>query len=118
MYSEIRTNLSYCHPLIPRRPDKRGLTVCLFTLQPDNHRVINQPMYVLFLLYRVIESKNPDFPVGTYVNGLLGWRSHTICKGSPSGDFNMTDATATMKLNASVPDDKHSLALGVLGMPG
>ena len=27
LYSEIRTNLSYGHPLIPRRPDKRGLTV-------------------------------------------------------------------------------------------
>ena len=25
--SEIRTNLSYGHPLIPRCPDKRGLTV-------------------------------------------------------------------------------------------
>ena len=27
LYSEIRTNLSYGHPLIPRRPDKRGFTV-------------------------------------------------------------------------------------------
>ena len=27
LYSEIRTNLSNGHPLIPRRPDKRGLTV-------------------------------------------------------------------------------------------
>ena len=27
LYSEIQTNLSYGHPLIPRRPDKRGLTV-------------------------------------------------------------------------------------------
>ena len=27
LFSEIRTNLSYGHPLIPRRPDKRGLTV-------------------------------------------------------------------------------------------
>ena len=27
LYSEIRTNLSYGHPLIPRHPDKRGLTV-------------------------------------------------------------------------------------------
>ena len=27
LYSQIRTNLSYGHPLIPRRPDKRGLTV-------------------------------------------------------------------------------------------
>ena len=29
LYSEIRTNLSYGHPLIPRRPDKRGFTVIL-----------------------------------------------------------------------------------------
>ena len=28
--SEIWTNLSYGHPLIPRCPDKRGLTVCNF----------------------------------------------------------------------------------------
>ena len=27
LYSEMRTNLSYGHPLIPRCPDKRGLTV-------------------------------------------------------------------------------------------
>ena len=27
LYSEILTNLSYGHPLIPRHPDKRGLTV-------------------------------------------------------------------------------------------
>ena len=27
MYSEIQTNLSYGHPLIPRHPDKRGFTV-------------------------------------------------------------------------------------------
>ena len=27
LHSEIRTNLSYGHPLIQRRPDKRGLTV-------------------------------------------------------------------------------------------
>ena len=30
LYSEIRTYLSYGHPLIPRRPDKRGLTVCSY----------------------------------------------------------------------------------------
>ena len=29
-YSEIRTNLSYGHPLIPRCPDKRGFTVQVF----------------------------------------------------------------------------------------
>ena len=27
LYSEMRTILSYGHPLVPRRPDKRGLTV-------------------------------------------------------------------------------------------
>ena len=27
LYSEIRTNLSYRHPVIPRHPDKSGLTV-------------------------------------------------------------------------------------------
>ena len=27
LYSEIRTNLSYGHPLIPRCPDKRDFTV-------------------------------------------------------------------------------------------
>ena len=34
IYSEIRTNLSYGHPLIPRRPDKRGLTIfhCNYTM--------------------------------------------------------------------------------------
>ena len=33
IYSEIRTNLSYGHPLIPRRPDKRGFTVTLMWAQ-------------------------------------------------------------------------------------
>ena len=35
LYSEIRTNLSYRHPVIPRRPDKRGLTVCTSHVSVD-----------------------------------------------------------------------------------
>ena len=31
LHSEIRTNLSYKHPLIPRRLDKRGFTVIIDT---------------------------------------------------------------------------------------
>ncbi|KAJ8922462.1 hypothetical protein NQ315_004409 [Exocentrus adspersus] len=32
---------------------------------------------------RIVESKNPKYPVGRHVVGQFGWRSHTISKGEP-----------------------------------
>ncbi|KAH9640429.1 hypothetical protein HF086_018095 [Spodoptera exigua] len=31
-------------------------------------------------LFRVIESKNPEYPVGSWVMGHFGWRTHTVTK--------------------------------------
>ena len=56
---------------------------------------------------RVKESKNKDFAVGDYVVSKAGWIDRSVG----------TAETCT-KLDVSVPDDKHSTALGVLGMPG
>jgi len=63
---------------------------------------------------RVTESKHPDFPVGTYVNGHFGWRTHTISTGT------MEESDTWMRNVMKVPftGQSRSLALGVLGMPG
>lgn len=57
---------------------------------------------------KVIQSKNPAFPVGGHVVGRCGWRTHTVCDG--------TDLTPIMP---DWPQDVSlSLALGGIGMPG
>lgn len=66
----------------------------------------------LFLLVsffcRVLQSKNAAFPVGTHVVADCGWRTHTICDGTP-----------LTRLLSNWPDDVSlSLALGTIGMPG
>lgn len=65
---------------------------------------------------KIIESKNPEFPVGRRICGYLGWRTHSIVnlntylEASPisSKPFLLPDNT----------DVSPSLSLGVLGMPG
>lgn len=64
-----------------------------------------------FSIFRVIESKNKDFPVGATIYGLFGWRTHTLVKPetfSKSNLFVLPDF-------GGLP---HSLAIGYLGMPG
>ncbi|XP_067436224.1 prostaglandin reductase 1-like [Thunnus thynnus] len=57
---------------------------------------------------KVIQSKNPAFPVGSHVVGSCGWRTHTVCDGK--------DLTPIMP---DWPQDVSlSLALGTIGMPG
>ncbi|XP_060534607.1 prostaglandin reductase 1-like [Cylas formicarius] len=59
------------------------------------------------------ESKNPKFPVGKYVVGMFGWRSHSVA----NGESNNWASLPTYIL----PDFgklSTSLGLGVLGMPG
>lgn len=74
------------------------------------------PLGIPFLGQQVAlikESKNPEFPVGKYVIGSFGWRTHTVTNGK----INLGLPLPTMVL----PDFEGlspSLALGVLGMPG
>ncbi|XP_035282182.1 prostaglandin reductase 1-like [Anguilla anguilla] len=57
---------------------------------------------------KVIQSKNPSFPVGSHVVTRHGWRTHTLSDG--------TDIT---RLLSDWPQDcPMSLALGTIGMPG
>ncbi|KAA0202664.1 hypothetical protein HAZT_HAZT003408 [Hyalella azteca] len=61
---------------------------------------------------KVIESKNPDCPVGTYVVSYPGWRSHS--KITAEG---MKDPFQFTKLS-DLGGIRRSAALGILGMPG
>lgn len=58
--------------------------------------------------YRVIQSKNAAFPVGTHVVAGCGWRTHTVCDGTP-----LTPIMPNWPEDVSL-----SLALGTIGMPG
>jgi len=60
---------------------------------------------------KVTDSKNPDYPEGTHVLGLFGWRTHTIADEKPD----VMGGTVTKIPNTGL---SRSLALGVLGMPG
>ncbi|XP_036372489.1 prostaglandin reductase 1-like isoform X2 [Megalops cyprinoides] len=57
---------------------------------------------------KVLESKNPQFPVGCHVIGNCGWRTHTL-----------SDGAGLMPMLSDWPQDQPlSLALGTIGMPG
>ncbi|XP_011870865.1 PREDICTED: prostaglandin reductase 1-like isoform X1 [Vollenhovia emeryi] len=63
---------------------------------------------------KIVESKNPDFPVGKRIVGNLGWRTHTIVKP------NTVDAAfeSTPYILPDLGNLPPSLGLGMLGMPG
>lgn len=65
---------------------------------------------------KIIESKNPEFPVGKRILGYLGWRTHTIVnpQNFPGGDL----VNQKPILLPDIGDVSPSLCLGVLGMPG
>ncbi|KAJ8023486.1 Prostaglandin reductase 1 [Holothuria leucospilota] len=56
---------------------------------------------------KVIESMNPDFPVGTHVTTFGGWSSHSIQTGDK-----------LVKVPEYPPDIPVELSLGILGMTG
>ncbi len=62
---------------------------------------------------RVIESKSDKYSVGDYLVGNLGWVSHAVI--NPEDKTPGLDIT---KVDASVPANMRSAALGVLGMTG
>jgi NADPH-dependent curcumin reductase CurA len=55
----------------------------------------------------VIESRHPQFPVGTRVSGLLGWQEYAICGSN--------DAFPLLPIPAEISDEA---ALSVFGMTG
>ncbi|KAL1509777.1 hypothetical protein ABEB36_004462 [Hypothenemus hampei] len=63
---------------------------------------------------KIIESKNPKFPVGKHVVGQagFGWRTHTISNGE------LTAEGLNSAVLIDLADLPLSLALGILGMPG
>lgn len=72
--------------------------------------------YIGSQVAKILESKNPDYPVGRHVVAYFGWRSHTISNGKPLslGIF----STPAPILIPDVDDVSLSYFLGVLGMPG
>lgn len=65
------------------------------------------------LLARVLQSKNPAFPVGCYVVAPCGWRTHSVTNGKAVFNIDMS------RVPADWPQDVPlSLAVGALGMPG
>jgi len=63
---------------------------------------------------KIIESKNPDFPVGKRIVGNFGWRTHTVVNPKAE-DVTFQHAPYILPDIGDLPP---SLALGVLGMPG
>lgn len=63
-------------------------------------------------VFRIIESKNPKYPVGKYIVASFGWRTHTISDGK------RTSGSDNPRLLPDFGNLPISLGLGVLGMPG
>ncbi|XP_018566877.1 prostaglandin reductase 1 [Anoplophora glabripennis] len=61
---------------------------------------------------KIIESKNPKYPVGKYVEARFGWRTHTISDGKRISEW------SSPMILPDFGDLPISLGLGVLGMPG
>ncbi|CAG9856262.1 unnamed protein product [Phyllotreta striolata] len=74
--------------------------------------VFSEEAFIGGQVAKIIESKNPKFPVGKYVVGSFGWRTHTISNG------NATLVSTPTILLPDIGDLPVSVALGVLGMPG
>lgn len=63
---------------------------------------------------KIIESKNPAFPVDSTIFGQFGWRDHTILNPSEVQQKAFRDCYILPKYG----DLPVSLGLGYLGMPG
>ncbi|CAH0555608.1 unnamed protein product [Brassicogethes aeneus] len=60
---------------------------------------------------KILESKNPKFPVGKHVVGDFGWRTHTVSNGVTKGQIDHYVFSDFGKLPLSY-------GVGILGMPG
>ena len=68
-------------------------------------------MYDILPVFRIVESKNPDYAVGEYITAMFGWRTHTIAA------VDQLKLLLVTKINPALTQPK-STAIGVLGMPG
>lgn len=68
-------------------------------------------------IFRVIESKNPKYPVGANVVGMMGWRSHTICS-EDIGSEGLGSGLSIRLAPKNLGNLSSSVLLGVAGMPG
>uniref|UniRef100_A0AAR2K9Q1 Prostaglandin reductase 1 n=1 Tax=Pygocentrus nattereri TaxID=42514 RepID=A0AAR2K9Q1_PYGNA len=81
----------------------------------SSHLQYNQIQFglTLFFGFRVLQSKNPAFPVGCYVTAPCGWRTHTVTNGKAK--FSQDMAQVLPDWPKEIP---LSLAVSALGMPG
>lgn len=73
--------------------------------------MVNFKISKFFFIYRVIESRNTKFPVGSKVFAQCGWRTHTIIKQE---DY----ARHELYVLPNFGIFPYSFGLSVLGMPG
>lgn len=66
---------------------------------------------------KVIESKNPKFPVGKYVVAHVGWRTHTVLNEESDKKYYYSYELVPYVL-PNFDGLSVSLGLGALGMPG
>ncbi|MCI4377180.1 hypothetical protein PGIGA_G00200880 [Pangasianodon gigas] len=62
---------------------------------------------------KVLQSRNPAFPVGCYVVAPCGWRTHSVTNGKAIFSLEMTRVLPDWPQDVPL-----SLAVGALGMPG
>ncbi|XP_018566886.1 prostaglandin reductase 1 [Anoplophora glabripennis] len=67
---------------------------------------------IAFQIAKILESKNPDFPVDRYVVGFFGCRTYTVANGKGSMGF------LAAHLIPDLEDVPLSYFLGILGTPG
>lgn len=65
--------------------------------------------------FRVLETKNADFPVGTWVMGHFGWRTHTVVNPENAKFCNQKPYMYALPDFGQLPI---SLGLGVCGRVG
>ncbi|XP_050453463.1 prostaglandin reductase 1-like [Cataglyphis hispanica] len=65
---------------------------------------------------KIVESRNPNYPIGKRVVGNLGWRTHTIVNPKINEKDDMMKQRPYIL--PDIDDLPPSLGLGVLGMPG
>ncbi|XP_028041291.1 prostaglandin reductase 1-like [Bombyx mandarina] len=64
---------------------------------------------------KIVASRNEHYPIGKYVTGSFGWRTHTICNPEK---LKGNAGFAPFSLLPDISPYPVSLALGILGMPG